>query len=1177
MSFYNQENFGYGSSDALVFDRKLVEPGDTLHLAGFLVSREDSLEIRPYGQNPKDEPISVRISPSFDPSAQGFEIEEFPVEVDPDYGTFQLEIEIPPDAPRREYSIGVPFFTSFTVGEPRVLTATVSIEAPVWVQPNATFEATVTIASLLGVPIADAEFTLIWRSRREGTIGSVDLMTDATGVATTAIDLAESELPVVPGDTIELEVRYIGPTREPIFSSRSVDVATTSLILTVDASIPDPVPGLTEFGASVNVQSRDDNDADNVYDVTVELLELEDALSADVFRDRLARLTFREDDGIVLDVVRRCKLNSNDSLLDMYRTCRFVLPDVGHYALRGCVELESSFACGADTLGRNVTEWEADPLSRFPFMSLEPQTLSIVRNGEASMFIEVPYPEARGILIWGDDLESQYKTVYFREPGLQVISFQPGRECLNGCRAKLALSAPRREIDLEIDIPTEFDFDLGLPFEGEPSEVVVSIEDDEVPFTLDVQIESEASVVTPGSNTTIQLSVQKCPGNPNLVDPGSCDALVPARDVEVVVIGVDKAYLELESNPLTDLVRLLDPLIFPSYFNGVLGNDWHSIGFFEKTLALMLQVNDIDPWRLSDMIFTDGSGFQQLGFVFSQILDNYRRSEALTLPPPELSRILAWFGRELQQAPDPRPMPSGRSPDSVEEEDDPDLRRQTDFEVTPLFTVIKTDNEGRADVTFEAPDNVGTFVLRAYASSLDAQHGSTEIEVINRLPLTLTPSAPRFVRIGDEFEAGVIVTLSTEEREGVKVTVTLLGDPAEARNIVFLGDDVTEGAFGEEEECDGDEELSCLVVLQEQEFESDVDGQVEVRFRFAAVRLGDANITIRADALGESDALQVTLPVLAQQNPVVLGTSFSINPENDPVTSEEGLQFPDAVPGSGSLNLIAGVGKFPTVLEIAQRFLDSTDRPIVAIEALANITLPFIFQGYGVDASPENRQLYRRALTAFEMGLANVNLRNLTNRNRGLQWFIPASPLFRPSRVDVRLNAFALRIVNALIDGLETETRVLRNGVRRLGSLTEIWRERLIAQVIDDTEDQVDQGSEPSSFIILTVLQALGSEWRMRTCPSRAACTSPAVAETFTLERVIQAFNEDRLGTREQIMLASLLLEEEARAALERPEVQSIVDGLFDRIRTIGRTAYVAESFDTSTPASREDVTGDLT
>ena len=102
-----------------------------------------------------------------------------------------------------------------------------------------------------------------------------------------------------------------------------------------------------------------------------------------------------------------------------------------------------------------------------------------------------------------------------------------------------------------------------------------------------------------------------------------------------------------------------------------------------------------------------------------------------------------------------------------------------------------------------------------------ARFGSVETEVIVRRQLSLIPSAPRFVRVGDIFEAGVIVTVSGGTVSGVPVTVDL-AIVEDSKDLIFL-------------------ETDAKTVM-----ETDADGQMEIRFGLRALKLGDANFVIRA-------------------------------------------------------------------------------------------------------------------------------------------------------------------------------------------------------------------------------------------------------------------------------------------------------------------------------------------
>lgn len=94
-----------------------------------------------------------------------------------------------------------------------------------------------------------------------------------------------------------------------------------------------------------------------------------------------------------------------------------------------------------------------------------------------------------------------------------------------------------------------------------------------------------------------------------------------------------------------------------------------------------------------------------------------------------------------------------------------ELRVEGNFKVTALFTTVKAGADGRAVAGFTAPENLGQFVVRAYAaapkptgvSAVDVVYGAAESQLVVRRQVSLTPSLPRQVRAGDNFTAGVVV------------------------------------------------------------------------------------------------------------------------------------------------------------------------------------------------------------------------------------------------------------------------------------------------------------------------------------------------------------------------------------------------------------------------------------
>src|SRR5690606_36855647 len=61
------------------------------------------------------------------------------------------------------------------------------------------------------------------------------------------------------------------------------------------------------------------------------------------------------------------------------------------------------------------------------------------------------------------------------------------------------------------------------------------------------------------------------------------------------------------------------------------------------------------------------------------------------------------------------------------------IQVRSEFITTPLFnSSIKVDQSGVSRITFKAPDNIGTFVIKAIAVNKNHQFGASTTEIISR-------------------------------------------------------------------------------------------------------------------------------------------------------------------------------------------------------------------------------------------------------------------------------------------------------------------------------------------------------------------------------------------------------------------------------------------------------------
>ncbi len=88
---------------------------------------------------------------------------------------------------------------------------------------------------------------------------------------------------------------------------------------------------------------------------------------------------------------------------------------------------------------------------------------------------------------------------------------------------------------------------------------------------------------------------------------------------------------------------------------------------------------------------------------------------------------------------------------------------------------VKTDANGKAKVRFQVPDNLTTFKILAVAHTEDSKFGSGETKITVAKDFLLRSTLPRFGRIGDEMEAGVLAHNQSDKPGVAKIQMTLDG------------------------------------------------------------------------------------------------------------------------------------------------------------------------------------------------------------------------------------------------------------------------------------------------------------------------------------------------------------------------------------------------------------------
>lgn len=161
------------------------------------------------------------------------------------------------------------------------------------------------------------------------------------------------------------------------------------------------------------------------------------------------------------------------------------------------------------------------------------------------------------------------------------------------------------------------------------------------------------------------------------------------------------------------------------------------------------------------------------------------------------------------------------------------IRSRSNFATTAFYDPsVLTDAQGRAKITVKMPDNLTTFRIMAVALHRGRADvfGKGEGQVKVRKALLLRPSLPRFLSVGDSFEAAVVVHNETDAAGDIDVLVR--GRNAQA--------------------TDGNRKRVRIAA----------HGSQEVRFAMSVKEAGPARIQFAAVLGQQTDGVEKQVPVL---------------------------------------------------------------------------------------------------------------------------------------------------------------------------------------------------------------------------------------------------------------------------------------------------------------------------
>ncbi len=197
-----------------------------------------------------------------------------------------------------------------------------------------------------------------------------------------------------------------------------------------------------------------------------------------------------------------------------------------------------------------------------------------------------------------------------------------------------------------------------------------------------------------------------------------------------------------------------------------------------------------------------------------------------------------------------------------------------DFRVLAFWLgSVATDANGHADVDVKLPESLTTYRIMAVAGDRSSRFGSGDSEVRVNKPLTLKPTFPRFLAVGDKASFGAVVTSQLPAAGTAVVTIKSL-DP---EVLLFNG-------------------------LAEQTLPIAGGGSVEARFDAAGRAIGRARVQMTVKVGNETDAFEDVIPVEVLASPETVASYGEASNADAP--GSETLTVPaGVVPGFGGLRV----------------------------------------------------------------------------------------------------------------------------------------------------------------------------------------------------------------------------------------------------------------------------------
>ena len=248
--------------------------------------------------------------------------------------------------------------------------------------------------------------------------------------------------------------------------------------------------------------------------------------------------------------------------------------------------------------------------------------------------------------------------------------------------------------------------------------------------TLVVEAKPAAETLSPGSKTSIAVTVKDAKGE-------------PVKNAEVALIAVDESVLALTGYAIPDPI----PPFYPE--RGADTTDYRN-----RAYAVLASA---DKTLGAKGAGAGGGGSPEKKAMRSRGAMNDMAAEGAPAPTASMAREESLADSSGAPSQGPAGTPAK-------------IQLRTNFNPLALFApTVMTDGSGRAQATLTLPDNLTRYRVVAVVTDGAKQFGKGESTITARKPLMVRPSAPRFLNFGDRFELPVVLQNQTDKAMKVRV------------------------------------------------------------------------------------------------------------------------------------------------------------------------------------------------------------------------------------------------------------------------------------------------------------------------------------------------------------------------------------------------------------------------